>query len=124
MSPAFKSAMELLITVCQMLLSRFIRKNSKNSSLPPAMGPGREKSSHAKKKRKPGGQLGHEGNTLQLVDNPEEIKKIRIDRKTLPGRKWKDAGYERRQVFDLVIRRHVTEYRAGERGDGRNGSFA
>jgi transposase len=49
------------------------------------MDPNREKSSKAKKKRKPGGQPGHEGNTLQPVDNPDEIKEIKIDRKTLPG---------------------------------------
>jgi hypothetical protein len=67
---------------------------------------------HGKKKRKPGGQPGHEGNTLQPVDHPDEIKELKIDRKILPGGKWKDAGYKRRQVFDLVIRRHVTEYHA------------
>jgi hypothetical protein len=41
-SPAFISAIELLITVCQIVLSRYIRKSSKNSSLPPAMDPDRE----------------------------------------------------------------------------------
>jgi transposase len=95
-----------------MLLPRFIRKNSKNSNLPPAMDPNRAKPSKAKNKRKPGGQPGHEGHTLQPVDNPDEIKNLTIDRQALPLGKWKDAGYERRQVFDLVIRRHVTEYRA------------
>jgi transposase len=63
-SPTFKSAIELLITVCQILMSRFLKKNSKNSNLPPAMDPNREKTSKAKNKRKPGGQPGHEGNTL------------------------------------------------------------
>jgi transposase len=121
-SPAFKSAIELLITVCQIVLLRFIRKTSKNSSLPPAMDPNREKSSRAKKERKPGGQAGHEGNTLQPVDHPDEIKQLKIDRKTLPGGKWKDAGYERRQVFDLVIRRHVTEYQA-ERLENERGGY-
>jgi transposase len=85
------------------------------------MDPNRVKTSRAKNKRKPGGQPGHEGNTLQPVDNPDEIKKLKIDRGTLPGGKWKDAGYERRQVFDLVIKRRVTEYRAerlvNERGE-------
>jgi transposase len=86
------------------------------------MDPNREKSSRAKKKRKPGGQPGHEGNTLQPVDHPDEIKEIKIDRKTLPGGKWKKAGYERRQVFDLVIRRQVTEYRA-ERLENEQGEY-
>jgi hypothetical protein len=77
-SPAFKSAVELLITVCQILLSRFIRKTLKNSGLPPAMDPNREKSSRAKKKRKPSGQPGHEGNTLQPVDHPDELNNHRL----------------------------------------------
>jgi transposase len=98
----------------------FVQNNSKNSNLPPAMDPNREKTSGAKNKRKPGGQPGHEGNTLQPVDNPDEIKELKIDRKALPPGKWKDAGYERRQVFNLVIKRHVTEYRA-ERLENENG---
>jgi transposase len=101
---------------------RFVKKNSKNSNLPPAMDPNREKTSKAKNKRKPGGQLGHEGNTLQLVDNPDEIKELKIDRKTLPPGKWKSAGYEKRQVFNLVIKRHVTEYRA-ERLENEQGEY-
>jgi hypothetical protein len=44
------------------------------------MDPKREKNSKAKKKRKPGGQPGHEGNTLQPVDHPDEIKDLEIDR--------------------------------------------
>jgi transposase len=101
-------------------MSRFVNKNSKNSNLPPAMDPSREKTSKAKNKRKPGGQPGHEGNTLQPVDNPDEIKELKIDRKALPPGKWKNAGYKRRQVFNLVIKRHVTEYRA-ERLENENG---
>jgi transposase len=53
-------------------MSRFIRKNSKNSSLPPAMDPNHEKTSKVQNKKKPGGQPGHEGHTLQPVDNPDE----------------------------------------------------
>jgi transposase len=39
------------------------------------MDPNRNKKSNALKKRNPGGQAGHEGKTLQPVDNPNEVKK-------------------------------------------------
>jgi hypothetical protein len=53
------------------------------------MDPNRKKNSKEKKKRKPGGQPRHEGNTLQPVDNPDETKELKIERKALPGGKWK-----------------------------------
>lgn len=111
-SPAFRSAMELILTICQILMTRFIRKNSKNSNIPPAMDPNRKKKSNAEKKRNPGGQPGHEGKTLQPVGNPNEVRKLTIDRKKLPPGKWKKAGYERRQLFDMKVKLYVTEYQA------------
>jgi transposase len=50
---------------------------------------------------------------LQKVDDPDEIKLLELDRTTLPpGEYRQEAGFESRQVFDIDIRRVVTEYRA------------
>ena len=55
---------------------------------------------------------GHVGINLQRVDDPDAIKHIDIDRRTLPRGNYVDHGYESRQRFDIRISRHVTEYRA------------
>ena len=113
LSPAFKSAIELLLILVTALVNR-LGLNSKNSSKPPAADPNRKKQ---RKKvisgRKPGGQPGHDGTTLQKVDNPDEILALKVDRRTLPkGTHYKVVGFEGRQVFDIKISRHVIEYRA------------
>ena len=51
-------------------------KNSNNSSMPPSRDENRSfKSKSLRKKtgRKPGGQKGHEGTTLEMVSDPNEI---------------------------------------------------
>jgi len=50
--------------------------------------------------------------TLNCFLSPDEIASINIDRRTLPHGDYIEAGYETRQVFDIRISRHVTEYRA------------
>ena len=50
-------------------------KNSRNSSLPPSKDenrPLRTKSLREKTEKKPGGQPGHEGNTLKMTATPEK----------------------------------------------------
>jgi transposase len=111
-SAGLKTTLELVLTVCLLLADKLVTKNSKNSNLPPAMDLNRKRNSKAEGKQKPGGQPGHEGKTLQPVDNPDKIVKVKVDRKSLPPGKWKKSGYERRQIFDFVIKRQVTEYRA------------
>src|SRR5690606_32607348 len=59
-----------------------------------------------------GGQKGHPGCNLHRVDDPDEIKTLNIDRRTLPPGHYVEYGYESRQLFDIRISRHVTEYRA------------
>jgi transposase len=54
------------------------RKNSGNSHLPPSSdlsAPKRNQSLREKSGRKPGGQQGHEGHTLQMNEQPDEIVK-------------------------------------------------
>jgi len=50
-------------------------RNSKTSSTPPShdLGRSNEKNSRAPSLRKPGGQQGHEGTSLQMVEQPDEI---------------------------------------------------
>ena len=113
LSPALRSSLELLLLLVALLLNR-ITLNSSISSIPPASDPNRKKSSTSGKgKRKPGGQKGHKGCTLEPVDDPDEIVPIQIDKRTIPsGVKYREVGYESRQVIDIKISRVVTEYRA------------
>jgi len=96
----------------QILAGKKLAKTSKNSNVPPSMDPYRERGKKIKKERKPGGQAGHPGYSLQQSDNPDIIIEIKVDRDSLPVGRWKHAGYEKRQIFDLKIVKEVTEYRA------------
>jgi len=52
------------------------RKNSRNSSIPPSKDenrPSRNKSLRVQSGKKPGGQNGHEGNSLAMTDSPDMI---------------------------------------------------
>lgn len=113
LSPALRSSLELLLLLVSLLLNR-ITLNSSTSSIPPSSDPNRNKSSKSGKgKRKPGGQKGHPGCTLEPVDDPDEIVSIQIDKRTIPtGVKYREAGFDSRQVIDIRISRLVTEYRA------------
>jgi transposase len=111
LSPALRVTFELLINVLLLLADR-LSKTSKNSNMSPSADPNRVKKAKTKTGKKPGGQLGHTGKHLQPVENPDITIKIEIDREKLPAGKWKSAGFERRQVFDIKITRLVTEYQA------------
>ncbi len=65
LSPALRSALEVLLLLVTLLLNR-ITLNSKNSSKPPSTDPNRKKSGKkGKSDRKPGGQKEHNGTTLE-----------------------------------------------------------
>jgi len=110
-SSTLRVSIELILTLITLMI---VKKglNSKNSSIPPSQDPNREKDSRAKGKRKAGGQKGHKGTTLQVVDEPDEIKVIKVDTSELPKGEYKVVGYDRRQVFDIDISTIVTEYQA------------
>lgn len=79
LSPALKGSLEILI-----LLVNRLGLNSRNSSKPPVTDPHREKKPRAANDRKPGGQPGHAGKTLNQVADPDIIKALPVDRNLLP----------------------------------------
>lgn len=99
-------------------LKRRLGMDSTNSSKPPSsdspFAKPAPKSLRRKSGRKPGGQPGHPGSTLALVDNPNERKRHEPGPCTGCGASLADApevGLERRQVFDLPpITVRVTEH--------------
>jgi len=110
-SSALRVSIELILTLITLMVAKK-GLNSKNSSIPPSQDPNREKKSRAKGERKAGGQKGHKGTTLKAVEEPDEIKVIKNDRRKLPKGEYKVVGYEKRQVFDIDISTVVTEYQA------------
>ncbi|MCP8690540.1 DUF6444 domain-containing protein, partial [Marinobacterium sedimentorum] len=111
-SPSLRAAIEMMMVLIQIMTGR-LNTNSANSSTPPSQDPNRPKKSRSKGERKPGGQPGRIGTTLQPVEDPDAIKALKLDRRTLPkGSEFRVVGYERRQVIDLDISRFVTEYQA------------
>lgn len=96
------------------IISGQLGLNSSNSSKPPSMDPNRTRKTRTTKgkRRRPGGQNGHSGSRLEQVKTPTVVEELLIDRRTLPQGKWKSAGFDKRQVFDIEVSFNVTEYRA------------
>lgn len=111
LSPALRSSLEVLLLLVSILVNR-LGLNSRNSSKPPASDPFRKKERKTAGGRKPGGQHGHVGKTLQQVGNPDIVKPIAIDRRLLPPGEYRNVGHEARQVIDLDISIVVTEWQA------------
>jgi transposase len=82
-------------------------KNSRNSSIPPSHDysrPPRTKSLREPSEKKPGGQPGHEGVTLQMVDKPDETIKHIPQYCTCCGLDLSQVPYEKvesRQQIEL-----------------------
>ncbi|QJQ98368.1 IS66 family transposase [Halomonas sp. PGE1] len=111
-SPSLRAAIDVLMLLVKLMADR-LATSSRNSSKPPSQDPNRQRRSRAKGERRPGGQPGHEGKTLAPVTDPDEVVKLRVDRRQLPkGRSYRPVGVETRQVQDIVIQAVVTEYQA------------
>ena len=82
-------------------------KNSRNSSIPPSKDenrPKRNQSLREKSNRKPGGQKGHKGATLTMVEVPDEIKKLIPDYCNCCGNDLRETEallVSKRQVVEL-----------------------
>lgn len=82
-------------------------KNSNNSSIPPSRDenrPKRTSSLRVKTGKKPGGQLGHKGKTLEMTNIPDEIIEIKPDYCQCCGESIHDVPNkkeEARQVLDI-----------------------
>lgn len=107
----FVALFSVLLTVLEVLLSRF-NKNSKNSSIPPSQDPNRQrKPKPGETKKKPGGQPGRLGKNLKPVENPDEIINVPVVRSTLPqGHFYKKVGVAKRQVVEFLVSSKVIEY--------------
>jgi transposase/regulator of replication initiation timing len=99
-------------------LENQINKNSKNSSKPPSSDGFKKKTKTLREKsgKKPGGQKGHEGRTLELCENPDEILIYKVEecdncKKSLEN--IEVDSYIIRQVVDIPeIKPVVVEHRA------------
>lgn len=97
-----------------------LNKNSSNSSQPPSsdgLKKPNPKSRREKGKHKPGGQTGHEGNTLKMVDCPDAVILHKLEACPHCQHDLSQEAVERvvkRQVFDipplrLQVHEHQTE---------------
>ena len=124
-SPQVRAMLDLLVVIINLLLGK-LGINSANSSKPPSQDPHRQRGSKKRAKgtkRLPGGQNGHAGTTLQPVENPDHIKMIAVDRRTIPRGQYQHIGFEARQVIDIVISKVVPEYRAEIVADSQGNQF-
>jgi hypothetical protein len=90
-------------------------KNSDNSSVAPSQDPFRKTKSLRTKSNKPqGGQKGHKGSKLKMVETPDNLIFHTMTQCNSCGTDLSDDGvkYNARQVFDIpVIKMQVTEHR-------------
>ncbi|HIB84436.1 MAG TPA: IS66 family transposase [Chromatiaceae bacterium] len=108
----YKNVILQLIVIVQELSGKK-NLNSRNSSKPPSQDgdrPRKEKTGSSG--RKPGGQKKRTGVQLKPVGKPDKIEQIKVDKSKLPIGDYEDAGFRKRQVFDIVTRLVVTEYQA------------
>lgn len=119
LSADYITKIEALILLANIMKDR-LSTNSQNSSKPPSTDDLKDKKSKDKTNdsdkpsdgKKPGGQEGRKGSQLKPLENPDEIIYIPYNEATNFTADYSFDDYQVRQVIDLKISRHVTEYRA------------
>lgn len=98
-------------------LEKQISKDSHNSSKPPSsdgLKKKRTKSRRSKSGKKSGGQKGHNGKTLEMSDNPDELIHLKVKKCEKCGVSLEDVNakaYNKRQEFEIPkIKIHIKEY--------------
>ncbi|MBI2333199.1 MAG: IS66 family transposase [Chloroflexi bacterium] len=96
-----------------------LAKNSRNSGKPPSSDGYDQpapKSLRKRHRRKSGGQPGHRGETLEMVEHPDHVKVHKVKECKHCGyslNRRKAIGYEKRQVFERPeVQMQVAEHRA------------
>ena len=112
-----------------------LAKNSRNSGKPPSsdgLKKPRTRSLRKKADRRSGGQKGHKGQTLEMVEQPDHVQvhqALRCPDCATDLRSVRQCERERRQVFDIPpVRIEVTEHQAEIKicpncGNGVKGEF-
>jgi len=99
-------------------LEEQLKKNSRNSDKPPSSDGLKRQitNSRTKSSRQSGGQKGHDGHTLKMVSEPDQIRKHGVDECSYCHRSLQDTDvieYKKRQVFDIpLLKLEVTEHQA------------
>ncbi len=99
-------------------LKRQLNQNSRNSHRPPSSEGYRKKPALPRQKHKRGGQPGHPGNTLKMVDTPDEVVELKPEvcqacRRELAAEASDYVMVSRRQVLDIPpLTLRSTEYRS------------
>ena len=109
--------LRLRVTELESKLSRYENpKNSGNSSISPSQDPFRKTKSLRRKSNKlQGGQKGHKGSKLKMVETPDHIVVHQLHHCRCCGSNLSDSleHYDARQVFDIPpVTMQVTEHRS------------
>ena len=94
-------------------LKEMVSKNSGNSSKPPSSDAFKKiRNSRKPTGKKPGGQVGHKGEQPKYYASPNEIIEMKAKKCKCGGKAWYTEGvYKRKQLVELELKTHVTEYR-------------
>lgn len=124
--PTYDELLELVSTLQSKIkeleeeLSKYKNpKHSGNSSVAPSQDPFRKtRSQRRKSNRSKGGQKGHKGSRLSIVDHPDKIITHQIEQCEYCGVDLSEEtlGYQSRQVFDIPeIKIEVTQHRVAKK---------